>query len=278
MTEEKTNPTPETAATATAAPEKPEAKKTEQADRGGRGRGGSSRGKGRGRGGNRRKREPKEFEESILRIDRVTRVTRGGRQMRFRVTVVIGDRKGRVGFGIGKSEEIVGSIQKAVSMAKKNLINVPTFNETIPHPVKAKFKASYIHLMPAQKGKGVIAGGAVRKILDLAGVKNVLSKIHGSRNKITCAYCTFAALRSLANQAPHGSEAEIKKEIETTEKTEEVKDAKAIIKAKKAENKKAEESKKPAKKAEKADKKEVKEEKETKKPAKAAKKEPKKKE
>ncbi len=240
-------------ATTEAAAEKSEAKPAR--------RGGGAGGRGRGRGrGQRRKREPKEFEESILKIDRVTRVTRGGRQMRFRVTVVIGDKKGRVGFGIGKSEEIIGSIQKAVSKAKRNLITVKTFNDTIPHEVKHKFKASLVHLMPAQQGKGVIAGGAVRKILDLAGVKNVLSKIHGSRNKITCAYCTFAALKMLSIQAPHGTEQTTEMEAEVTEvanakaEKKEIKDnktEKAEKSVKKTKAKTAEKSKKEATESEK---------------------------
>lgn len=153
------------------------------------------------RGGEQR--EPKEFEESILQIDRVTRVTRGGRQLRFRISVIIGDKKGRVGFGIGKSGEVLVGIQKAVADAKKNLINVPTFNETIPHPVHASYKASNVFLLPAPEGTGVIAGGAIRKILELAGVQNVLSKMHGSRNKINTARATFRALEQLATKAPH---------------------------------------------------------------------------
>lgn len=159
-------------------------------------------GRGGRRGNRRTKREPKEFEESILQIDRVTRVTKGGRQLRFRISVVIGDKKGRVGFGIGKSSEVVTGIQKAVADAKRNLVTVPSFDGTISQPVKATFKSSQVTLFPAPKGKGVIAGGAVRKILDLSGVKDVLSKIHGSRNRINVAYATMAALGMLRNEMP----------------------------------------------------------------------------
>lgn len=201
----------------------------------------------RPRGGNS---EPKEFEESILQIDRVTRVTRGGRQLRFRISVVIGDKKGRVGFGIGKSSEVLIGIQKAVSDAKRNLITVPCFNGTIPHQVDAKFKSSKVFLLPAQDGTGVIAGGAVRKILELSGVNNVLSKMHGSRNKINSSRATFNALKLLAKEAPHTPKGAEKVEAEAPAEVE------APKKETKAEVKKAPAKKAPAKKpaAKKADK------------------------
>ncbi len=187
--------------------------------------------RGRGRRENRGDRQPKEFEESIIQIDRVTRVTKGGRQLRFRVSVIIGDQKGRVGFGIGKSSEVMTGVQKAITQAKRNLITVPIFEDTIPHSVTAKFKSSKVFLLPAPEGKGVIAGGAVRKVLELAGIKNALSKIHGSRNKINTTYATIQALQMLQNRAPHKSA----EEAEDTPKEE------------KAEAKAAD--KKPAKKA-----------------------------
>ncbi len=170
---------------------------------------GGGRGPRRGRGRGRKPREPKEFEEAILQIDRVTRVTKGGRQLRFRVSVVIGDQKGRVGFGIGKSSEVMTGVQKAIAHAKRNLINVPIYEDTIPHEISAKFKSSKVLLFPAPEGKGVIAGGAVRKVLELAGVKNVLSKMHGSRNKLNSAYATIQALAALQNRAPHKSKADM---------------------------------------------------------------------
>jgi small subunit ribosomal protein S5 len=201
-TSEETKATTEAKAPAKPVTEKPKTTASERPNRPARGR------KGRGP----RRREPKEFEESILQIDRVTRVNKGGRQMRFRISVVIGDKKGRVGFGIGKSGEVMIGIQKAVAAAKLNLINVPIFNDTIPHAVETKFKASRVLLFPAPEGKGIIAGGSVRKILELSGVKNVLSKMHGSRNRINSAYATMEALRSLQNQAPHGTKVEEEKE------------------------------------------------------------------
>lgn len=175
----------------------------------------------RPRKGGRRERAPrekKEFEESILQIDRVTRVVKGGRRLRFRVSVIIGDQKGRVGFGIGKSAEVMIGIQKAVAKAKRNLITVPIFNGTIPHQQIGKFKASEVLLFPAPEGKGVIAGGAVRKILELAGVKDVLSKMHGSRNRINVAHATFEALTALQNRNPFKKKVEEKEEVKEDKK------------------------------------------------------------
>ncbi len=192
--------------------------------------GGSRKGRRRN---TRRKREPKEFEESIINIDRVTRVTKGGRQMRFRVSVVIGNKKGKVGFGIGKSSEVMLGVSKAVAKAKNNLITVPIFEDSLPHEIVGKFKASTVLLFPAPEGKGIIAGGAVRKILELAGIKNVLSKMHGSRNRINTTYATINALASMQNRAPikkkdvEGDKEEkvekVEKKKETTTKNKSVK-------------------------------------------------------
>lgn len=109
------------------------------------------------------KREPKEFEEEVIKIDRVTRVVKGGRRLRFRATVVIGNKKGKVGVGIGKSTEVTGAIQKAIAKAKKSLITVPMVGQTIPHRVKVKYKSAHLLLMPACPGTGIIAGGATAK-------------------------------------------------------------------------------------------------------------------
>ena len=143
-------------------------------------------------------REQKEFEEEVLQIDRVTRVVKGGRRLRFRATVAIGDRRGRVGIGVGKASEVITGIKKAVTKAKKNLIKVSiTKGDTIPHEVDIKYKAAHLLVMPASPGTGVIAGGALRKILHLAGVKNVLSKNLGSRNALITAQASIEALKSL---------------------------------------------------------------------------------
>jgi len=142
--------------------------------------------------------EQKEFEEEVLQINRVTRVVKGGRRLRFRATVAIGDRKGRVGLGVGKASEVITGIKKAVTKARKNLIKVPiTKSDTIPHEVNIKYKAAHILIIPASSGTGVIAGGALRKILHLAGVKNVLSKSLGSRNTLITAQASIKALKSL---------------------------------------------------------------------------------
>jgi len=143
-------------------------------------------------------REQKEFEEEVLQIDRVTRVVKGGRRLRFRATVAIGDRRGRVGIGIGKASEVITGIKKAVTKARKSLIKVPiTKGDSIPHEINIKHKAAHLLIMPASPGTGVIAGGALRKILHLAGVKNVLSKNLGSRNALITAQASIEALKSL---------------------------------------------------------------------------------
>lgn len=143
------------------------------------------------------KKEAKEFEEEVIQIDRVTRVVKGGRRLRFRATVVIGDKKGRVGYGMGKSTEVPVAIQKAVARAKKNIIEVPIYNGTIPHSIQVKYKASKILIKPASEGTGIIAGGSVRKVLEVAGVRNVLSKTLGSSNRVNNTKAAFEALLKL---------------------------------------------------------------------------------
>lgn len=139
-------------------------------------------------------REAKEFDEEVIQIDRVTRVVKGGRRLRFRATVVIGDRKGQIGIGIGKSTEVAGAIQKAIAKAKRALIRVPIFRKTIPHDIKIKFKSSRILMLPASEGTGIIAGGAVRKVVELAGIKNILSKSFGTNNRVSNTQATYKAL------------------------------------------------------------------------------------
>lgn len=151
----------------------------------------------RKRGDHRGRREPSEFAEATLSIDRVTRVVKGGRRMRFRAIVVIGNRKGKVGLGTGKATEVQASVKKAVASAKRNMIRIPLINGTIPHAVEHKFKAAHIRIMPAYQGTGIIAGGALRVILDHAGVKDCLSKRFGTRNKLVNAQATMQALEML---------------------------------------------------------------------------------
>ncbi len=143
------------------------------------------------------KKEPKEFDEEVIQIDRVTRVVKGGRKLRFRATVAIGDRKGRVGIGIGKSHEVTGAIQKGIAKAKKDIVKVKLDGSTIPHDIKIKYKSAKILLIPAVEGTGLISGGTVRKVLELAGVKNVLSKSFGTTNKVNVTKATFEALKKL---------------------------------------------------------------------------------
>lgn len=143
------------------------------------------------------KREPKEFDEEVIQIDRVTRVVKGGRKLRFRATVAIGNRKGKVGIGIGKSNEVQGAIQKAINKAKKDLYTVVMDGTTIPHQVYLKLKSSRLLIMPAVPGTGLIAGGTIRKVLDLAGIKDVMSKSFGTNNKLNNTKAAFAALQML---------------------------------------------------------------------------------
>jgi len=161
---------------------------------GGRGPGGRG---GRGRGPRPDIPEQSDYEEKNLEVARVTRVTKGGKRMRFRVLSVIGNRKGRVGFGVGKGVDVASATAKAVAQARKSLITVPLVHDTIPHPVTAKFSAAKILIKPAPKGSGVKAGGAVRQVIELAGVPNAVSKILGSSSKLNNVQATFSALRQL---------------------------------------------------------------------------------
>jgi small subunit ribosomal protein S5 len=151
----------------------------------------------RKRGDHRRQREPSEFSEATLSVDRVTRVVKGGRRMRFRAIVVVGNKKGKVGLGTGKATEVQAAVRKASSAAKRAMIRVPIHKDTIPHAVELKFKASRLRLLPAKPGTGIIAGGALRVILDQVGIKNVLSKRYGTRNKLVNAQTAIMALQML---------------------------------------------------------------------------------
>src|SRR5574344_660149 len=164
--------------------------------------GGQKRGQGAGnRGpkrGERRDDRPKDdMEQRILEVARVTRVMAGGKRMNFRACVAIGDKKGNVGVGLGKGADVTMAVNKAVNRAKKVMVNVQTVNETISHAVVLTLGAAKLILKPAKKGRGVIAGGVTRVILELAGIKNVTSKALGSNNKVNNARCTIEALRSL---------------------------------------------------------------------------------
>lgn len=138
-----------------------------------------------------------EFEQRIVDIARVTRVMAGGKRMRFRACVALGNKKGKVGIGLAKGADVTIAVTKAVNKAKKNIIDVPIVNDTIPHEIYHKFGAAKILFKPARKGRGVIAGGAVRVILELTGIKNVTSKILGTNNKVNNAKCVIEALSNL---------------------------------------------------------------------------------
>jgi small subunit ribosomal protein S5 len=141
--------------------------------------------------------EAKEYDEEVIQIDRVTRVVKGGRRLRFRATVVVGNRKGKVGIGIGKSTEVQGAIQKAIAQAKKVLIEVPIVGQTIPHRIQIKHKSAKLLLMPACPGTGIIAGGPLRKVVELAGIQDILSKSLGCNNRVTNTQAALIALSKL---------------------------------------------------------------------------------
>ncbi|MCX7778975.1 MAG: 30S ribosomal protein S5 [Patescibacteria group bacterium] len=138
-----------------------------------------------------------EFEQRLIDLARVTRVVAGGKRLRFRACVVIGNRAGKVGYGLAKGNDVAVAMEKAIRQAKKNIIEPVIVNETIPYEIREKFKAAKIILKPAAKGKGIKAGGAIRIILELAGIKNATAKILGSKNKINNVKATFKALEKM---------------------------------------------------------------------------------
>lgn len=138
-----------------------------------------------------------EFQERVIQIRRVTKVVKGGKRLKFRVVVVVGNALGRVGVGVGKAAEIPNAVRKGIEDAKKQMVEVPLSGTTIPHPVLGKSGAGRVFLKPAVKGTGVIAGGPVRAVLELAGVKDVLSKSLGSNNAVNMAKAVVCALEML---------------------------------------------------------------------------------
>ena len=143
------------------------------------------------------KKEASEFEKKVVSVRRVVKVVKGGRTLRFSALVVVGDGKGRVGLGIGKSKEVSSAIEKATTIAKKNMKNIPIVNDSIPHETVGKFSATSILMLPAPEGTGVIAGGSARAVIELAGIKNIVTKRHGSSNKINCVKATMEGLLNL---------------------------------------------------------------------------------
>ncbi len=184
-------------------------------------------------------RRDSEFEEKIVQVNRVSKKTAGGNKIGFSVLVVVGDRQGKVGVGLGKAPGVQDAIRKAATYGKKHMISVPMRETTITHEIYIKRGAAKVLLKPAAKGTGVIAGGAVRAVVEAAGIKDILSKVLGTSNQASNVYATLEALKNLrtfdkVEKAP----------IEKTEKEEE--DEKVVVKAEKKE--KPVEAKKPAKK------------------------------
>ncbi|MCD4704869.1 30S ribosomal protein S5 [bacterium] len=178
------------------------------------------------------RREKPEFEQRLVDIARVTRTTAGGKRLRFRACVVIGDLKGKIAWGTSKGADVSIAINKAVSQAKKRMVKINTYKDTIAHEVKVKSNSAIIFIKPAPEGRGIIAGGVVRDIFELAGVKDVIAKMYGTNNKINNVKATFKALEKLRKV----SEEEI-----TGVKTDKIsndKDASKIEDTKKIEDKK----------------------------------------
>ncbi len=138
-----------------------------------------------------------DWTETVVQISRVTKVVKGGKKLSFRAIVIVGNKKGQVGIGCAKAAEVIIAIQKAIADGRKNVINVPIFKTTIPHPITGKSGAGAVMLRPASEGTGIIAGGAVRSVLELAGIENILSKSLGSKSPLNAANATIEALKSL---------------------------------------------------------------------------------
>ena len=145
----------------------------------------------------RRQEENDGFIKKLIQVNRVTKVVKGGRNMRFAALVVVGDGKGRVGVGSGKANEVPEAIEKATAQAKRNLISVPMLDATIPHEVIGKFGKGVVLMMPAAEGTGVIAGGPVRAVMEVVGIKNIRTKSHGTSNPVNCVKAVIAGLAEL---------------------------------------------------------------------------------
>ena len=157
------------------------------------------------RGGNERSSDG--FEEQIVNINRVSKKTKGGNKVGFAALAVVGDKKGKVGVGLGKAPDVSSAIRKGVLLAKKHLVTVPIKNGTIPFRIEIKLGAARLILKPAPPGSGVIAGGAVRSVVSAAGIQNISSKILGTTNKLSNVYATLAALRELEERSKMKEEA-----------------------------------------------------------------------
>lgn len=141
--------------------------------------------------------EEREFEEKVVQVNRVSKKTKGGNRIAFSVLTVVGDRKGKVGAGLGKALDVATAVKKSIAKAKRNLIAIEMRGTTIPHEIRFKRGAAQILLKPAPPGTGIIAGGAVRVVVEVAGIKDIVSKILGSNNKASNVYATLEALKKL---------------------------------------------------------------------------------
>lgn len=142
--------------------------------------------------------EPKQFEELVINIDRVSRVVKGGRRFRFKALVVVGDRKNKVGIGVSKGADVQAAIAKATDVAKKHMVSIAIDGDTIPHDAEVRFSGAQVMIKPAAPGTGIIAGGVVRSIIGVTGIRNLLTKSLGSTNKVNIAYATVEALKSVS--------------------------------------------------------------------------------
>lgn len=198
--------------------------------------------------------EQKEFEEKVIQVSRVSKKTKGGNQIGFSVLMVVGDKKGKVGVGLGKAPDVLSAIKKGIKKAKKKMITVPLDGTTIPFEMRVKLGAGKVLLKPAAKGTGVIAGGPVRAVVEAAGVRDISAKILGSENQSSSVYATFEALKKIQRIVEvRGIKLRSAADIEEAEKEklqEIQKKAKAQAEeAQKAQEDKKKAAKKPAKKA-----------------------------
>ncbi|MSR45866.1 MAG: 30S ribosomal protein S5 [Planctomycetes bacterium] len=168
---------------------------------GGDRRGGHGGGHGGGRGRGRDDGDEPQFQEIVVKVNRCAKVMKGGRRFSFSALVVVGNRDGKIGYGFGKARAVPNAVEKGVKDAKKSLINVPRVGTTIPHQVEAAFEASTVRLMPAAPGTGIVAGGTVRAVMELAGVKDVLTKSIGQTNAINLVKAAFKGLKSLRSKS-----------------------------------------------------------------------------
>lgn len=164
------------------------------------------------RGGNRRQDQQYApsadgFEEQVVKINRVSKKTKGGNKIGFSALTVVGDKKGRVGVGLGKAPDVSSAIRKGILLAKKHLVEVPIVNDTIPFRVDVKVGAAKVILMPAPRGSGIIAGGAVRSVVSAAGIKNISSKVLGTSNQASNVHATLEAMRQLEMRYQKGDKA-----------------------------------------------------------------------